>query len=370
MIRILRNRTIGQFLLLWGTVALLIAASQHAVYGQEVLSAGRSYRSLALGNTGVASATDSAALYYNPAILANVEGWWFDYSAWTVEVSEGFTTVEAGLGIIDLNLPYVNRNGIPNELEAAFLEKENPYLRANAGMNLFINFSRVGYTLAGSYLLEAVYTTKVVDDVTYVYQRDDTIQKVGLSIPIGMGQLVLGIAGSQINRRVAQDATTDSSMPNWSDNYIGTGYDIGILYRTATQLHVTWGLVVYNYGGIEFGDSDMVEPQQYAFGISINQDLGFIRIFPAIDIRQINAETGKQNTIHAGMEVGLFPNSTGGNYLTYRVGYNQGYTTQGAELNFFNHSMIIGATQYGEEVGQGEEQVENRRTVIYFSLGF
>ena len=38
---------------------------------QEVLSISKSYRSLAMGHTGIASANDSAALFYNPAILAN-----------------------------------------------------------------------------------------------------------------------------------------------------------------------------------------------------------------------------------------------------------------------------------------------------------
>jgi len=369
MKRLISNVGIIQFFLLPGLFAFFLFNFSYSLEAQEVLSAGRSYRSLALGNTGVASATDSAALYYNPAILANVEGWWFDYAAWTVEASQGFAAADAGLMLASTNLPYINRNGIDDEKKETFLEQENPYLRANAGMNIFINFAKKGYTLAGSYLQEVVYTTTVVDQTTMIYQRDDIIQKVGFSIPIGAGQLVLGVAGNRINRRIAQDATTDS-IPNWSDNYIGTGYDIGLLYRMATALHVTWGLVVQNSGDIKYGDSDFEDPQQIALGVSINHDLGLIRLFPAIDIRQINAETGKTNTIHAGLEVGIFPNRTGGNYLTYRVGYNQGYSSQGIELNFFNHSMIIGYTQYGEEIGQDTEKVESRRAVAYFSLGF
>ena len=358
-----------QVLLILGIVVLQIFCFRTDAMAQEVLNVGRGYRSLALGNTGVASATDSAALYYNPAILGNVEGWWFDYGAWTVEGSQGFTEIEAGLGLASINFPYVNREGITEDMKETFLSKENPYLRANAGMNLFINFARQGFTVAGSYLQEAVYTTTVVDGATNIYQRDDVVQKVGLSIPIGMGQLVIGVTGNRIERRVAQDATTDT-IPNWSDRYVGTGYDVGILYRMATVLHVTWGVAVLNYGGIKFGDSDIEEPQQIALGMSINHDLGLIRLFPAIDVRQINAESGKVNTVHAGLEVGIFPNSTGGNYLTYRVGYNQGNSTQGVELNFFNRNFVFGVTQYGEEVGQGEEKVENRRTIAFMSFGF
>lgn len=334
---------------------------------QEVLTVSKSYRSLAMGHTGIASANDSAALFYNPAILANVEGWWLDYSAWTFEASDGFTAEEATPMMISPLFPYIKRDGIPDEEKATFISKENPYLRGNAGVNLTINITDTGVTVAGSYLIENIAT--MTNNSTTIYQRDDTVKKVGISIPLGLGSLVLGLAATQIERRVAEDATTDT-FTGWRSKQTGNGYDIGIIYRMANAARVTWGIVAQNYGGIKFEDADYEEPEHVGFGISMNHEVGIFKIVPAIDIREMTSKTDRKNTVHAGIEIGVFPNSTGGSYLTWRAGYNQGYTTQGVELNLFNHYMIIGATQYGEEVGEGTEKVESRRTVIYASLGF
>lgn len=339
-------------------------------YSQEVLSAGRSYRSLAMGNTGIASANDSAAIFYNPAMLANVEGWWIDLAAWTVEISDGFTPVESAIMLVSPTFPYVNRNGIDDTAKDTFLSKTNPYLRASAGISLAANIMSEGLGIGGAYMIENIMTTSEAG--ANIYQRDDLIKKIGVSIPIGMGQFVIGVTRNDIIRRVADDPSTDS-VPNWSDYYLGTGYDVGLLYRMANKARLTWGLVIYNYGGTDYGDYDesgLRDEQSYGFGVSSNHELGFFRLVLAADVREINSSGVRQNTTHLGMEIGMFPNSTGGSYLTYRVGANQGYTTQGAELNLFNRSMIFGYAVYGEEVGQENEKVESRRTVYYFSMGF
>ncbi len=328
---------------------------------------GRSYRSLAMGNTGVASANDSAALFYNPAVLANVEGWWLDYAAWTVEFSDGISLAEAGLSLIDLNFPYINRNGLTELHKPTFLSKTNPYMRGSAGATLAANIMDEGWTIAGAYMIESIITTTGTD--MRIYQRDDLIQKVGMSIPLGLGQIVIGVSYASITRRVADDASTDT-ITNWGDRYTGTGYDIGILYRMANKAKITWGLVAYNYGGIQYEDSGIEDAASYAFGVSTSHEFGIFKLVIAADIREISSTAVKTNTVHAGVEIGLFPNSTGGSYLSYRAGSNQGYTTQGMELNLFNRSTVIGFAQYSEEVGIGIEQLESKRTVYYFSMGF
>jgi hypothetical protein len=345
--------------------AIGLAGFPGSLSAQEALSVSRSYRSLAMGHTGIASANDSAALFYNPAILANVKGWWLDYSAWTLETSDGFTASEYTPMMVSPVFPYIRSEGIDNGDKDTFLSKENPYIRGNAGMNLTVNLTDTGVSIAGSYLME--YTGTTINSEATIYQRYDTVKKVGISIPLGMGSVILGLAATQIERKVAVDATTDS-ITTWDSNNTATGYDIGLLYRMANKARITWGLVIQNYGGIKF-DTDIEEPEHIGFGLSMNHELGIFKIVPAIDIRQINSKAERKNTFHAGIEIGIFPNSTGGSYLTYRAGLNQGYATQGVELNFFNHYMIIGYTQYGEEVGEGTDKLENRRSVLYFSLG-
>jgi hypothetical protein len=186
---------------------------------------------------------------------------------------------------------------------------------------------------------------------------------------LGLGQFVIGAARSDITRREAIEASSDS-VTDWGDEANGTAYDIGILYRMANKGRITWGLVAYNVGGTEYGSSDNKVEQTYALGVSMNHELGIFKIVPAIDIREIGSTGDWSNTVHAGLEIGLFPNSTGGSYLSYRIGYNNGYTSTGFELNLFNRYMILGYATYGEEMGTPEERSESRRYVYYFSMGF
>lgn len=339
-----------------------------AVNAQEAMSIGRSYRSLAMGNTGVASAIDGAALFYNPAILAHIRGMFIDYAAFTLEASQGFTATDSIPLMISNAFPFVNRDGISDGLSVAFLSKTNPYIRTSAGINFATNLDKKGFSVAASYFSENIAT--VPAGTTTLYQRGDTILKGGLSYPIGLGQLVVGIAASQITRRVSEVNIPATPVTQWSAKYQGTSYDIGILYRMANRARITWGLAAMNVGGVTFSGASFTEPQQLAFGVSMNQELGTFKVTPAIDIRQIGATTGKTNTIHVGVEIGMLPNDTGGSAFTYRMGLNQSYLSYGIEMNMLNHSFIVGVTDYGEEIGVGTATLENRRRIIYFSLGF
>lgn len=352
-----------------GTVlfSIFLAVLSPCLFAQGTLSVGRSYRALALGNTGIASANDSSALFYNPAILANVKGWWVDYAAWNFEGSSEFTSEEAATMMLSINYPYMNRDGLSEDNKSTFLEKTNPYLRSSSHITLTANILSQGLSIAGTYMYENIITT--TDDQSIIYQRDDVIKKYGFSYPLAMGQFVIGFARSDIDRKEAMDSTTDS-ITNWGSRETGTGYDIGILFRMPNRARITLGLVAYNYGGTEFGSSDNSVEQTYGIGISMDHELGLFRLVPTIDVREIGSSADKTNTVHAGLEIGMFPNSTGGNYLSYRIGYNQGYTSTGLEINLFNRYMVIGYANYGEEVGEGTEKVENRRTVYYFSMGF
>lgn len=327
----------------------------------------RSYRALAMGNTGVASANDSSALFYNPAVLANVKGWWLDYAAWTVEVSEGFNSEDAGMIIADVSYPYLNREGLTNETTEQFLARENPYLRANSHITYTASLMDEGLSIAAAYMIENTIAT--IDGGDNVYHRDDLVKKIGLSIPLARGKLVFGFAWADIARRESIDPSSDAE-PNWGNQETGKAYDIGILYRMANKARMTWGLVVYNYGGTEFGSSVNAIEQSYAFGVSMNHEVGIFKFVPAVDVRQIGSTSDRKNTLHAGLEIGLFPNATGGSYLSYRVGWNDGYASTGLELNLFNRYMVLGYSSYGEEVGDESEKSESRRSVYYFSMGF
>ncbi|MCP4294983.1 MAG: hypothetical protein GY786_05205 [Proteobacteria bacterium] len=59
--------------------SLLIGVFNSHVETVEYRRFGRDYRALEMGNTGITSATNSAVLYYNPAVLASIQDWWVKY---------------------------------------------------------------------------------------------------------------------------------------------------------------------------------------------------------------------------------------------------------------------------------------------------
>lgn len=338
------------------------------VQGAEYYQGLRSPRALAMGNTGVAAANDSYALSYNPAVLANTKKWWVDYAAWTVEGSNGLTALDVLPSIAQLTYPYVKETGLAEASLPSFLLKTDPHIRAAAGLNFVAHLADEGLALGANYLREV--TIQGLEDNTVLYQRNDRITQAGFSLPLGQGSLILGVGYRQIDRR---DASSDgTTVPTFPTSYErGQAYDLGILWRMANAARVTWGLVVQNYGGMDIGDNKAAEPQEVHAGVNLSLEFGVVKLVPTLDIRGLQTTRERKNRVHGGFELGFFPNDTGGNWLSLRVGSNEGYTTSGAELNLANHGMILGATRYYEEVGTSSAKKQSSERILgYFSLGF
>ncbi len=356
---------ISRFVSLFFLLSLLFALpAKSAEYRQPVIS----YRALAMGNTGVAAANDSYALSYNPAVLANVRDWWLDLAAWTVESSQGTTPVELLPTLVTLNYPYLNETGLSEAVRASFLSHETPHMRANAGVNFASRLSSSGFAFGANYLREI--TIQGLENNRILFQRNERISQFGFSIPLGTGQWVLGVSQKNLERR---DATSDASIgvPSFGAYEKGTGYDVGLLFRAAGKSQMSLGLVAQNVGGMDIGATKDAEPQEVHFGWSMNLEWGPVRLVPALDVRGIQTTKERKNRVHAGVEFGLFPNETGGNLLSLRSGLNEGYPTNGVELNFFNRSLLLGYTVYYEELGtKAVRQKSSKRALAYLSLGW
>ena len=337
-------------------------------HGAEYYQGLRSPRALAMGNTGVAAANDSYALSYNPAVLANTKKWWVDYAAWTVEGSNGLTALDVLPSIAQLTYPYVQETGLAEASRASFLLKTDPHIRATAGLNFVAHLADEGLAVGANYLREV--TIQGLNSNTVLYQRNDRITQTGFSLPLGQGSLILGVGFRQIDRR---DASSDgTAVPSFPSTYQqGRAYDVGLLWRMANAARVTWGLVVQNYGSMDIGTTKAAEPQEVHGGVNLSLEFGIFKLVPTLDIRGLQTTRERENRIHAGVELGLFPNETGGNWLSLRAGSNEGYATSGAELNLANHGMILGASRYYEEIGTSTaKQQSSERILAYFSLGF
>lgn len=352
---------------IWWALALSLCCLGFSAQAEEYYQPLKSHRAVAMGSAGVAAANDSYALSYNPAVLANTQSWWVDYAAWTIEGSQGLTALDVLTNVAQINYPYLKEDGLTSETASSFLEKDQPHLRANAGINFVAHLSDTGVAVGANYLREVVMQGR--NNNTELFQRNDRITQGGFSWPILQGVVVLGVGLRQIDRR---DATSDAaSVPSFGDYEQGRAYDFGFLWRLPGAARATIGAVVQNIGGMDIGSQADAEPQEVHLGINLDLEVGPFRMVPTVDLRGVQTTRERKNRVHAGLEVGLFPNSTGSSWISIRGGSNEGYPTSGAEFNLANHGLIIGAARYFEEIGTTDAKEKSaERLLAYLSLGF
>jgi hypothetical protein len=341
------------------------------------------YRSLAMGNTGIASTNNSSALFYNPAAMSNVFSWWFDFPMVQVEYSDDaaalYETVQEGLDLES------------QDEQFDFMEEnigKNPYVRIDLGFNAFANLNKKGFTVGGNYTYEVIVDLEVRNASApeiVAYERLDHIRQVGFSYPLGMGEFIIGLTYKTIDRQELAftynfiDATNERDFPTLLDDGLkgfGTGYDIGFIYRTATAAHISIGGVWRSE--INLGDASDI-PAQLDLGLSSRQDGDLFRLILAMDIRDVTRNLGTEDQesgnkslirrLHYGAEIGIFPMDKTTSIFSVRGGYNSGYVTYGLELALA-HALVLGYTRYTEETGEYAGQKPSARKVFYLSIGF
>ena len=366
---------------------LLVCSMANVVEAIEYRRIGQDYRSLAMGNTGIASANTSAALFYNPAAMANIFSWWVDLPFIQVAYSDDAQTLVEYLDEpSDFTLEtQADRQEFMEEFVGL-----NPYLKLDWGINGFMNLSKMGLTIGGNYTYEVTLDIEVRNPnlpEIHTFARMDHVRQAGGSFPIGLGKLILGVAYKTVERTEidftydTNDMINDAEFPNLVEDGvtgIGSGYDIGFLYRTATPYRLMIGGVYRTEIPLE--DATKI-PEEYALGMSSQLDFSIFRLVAAIDWRDITNQQGSPDDtslnrrFHYGLELGILPIDKSASLFTIRTGYNQGYVATGymgitgVEINL-RRNMIIGATKYVEETGEFAGQKPSPRTVVYLSFGF
>ena len=344
---------------------------------------GQDYRAMAMGNTGISSATNSSALFYNPAAMAGIESWWFDFPmvelTYSDDAKDLVSDAQTGGFSLDSQAEIIS-----------FMDDmigKNPYVKFDLGSNLFINIDKKGFTLGGNYTYEAILDIEVRNPSLpeiKLFSRLDFIRQVGFSMPIGLGKWVIGGTYKSIERTEMDlefdmgQAMNNEDFPSLTEGGnkgFGTGYDLGFVYRFPSQSRIIMGGVWRKE--VVFSDENVIRiPEEFALGFSATHKFGVFKWVGAIDFRDLTAKWGSEGDksynrrTHYGTELGIFPISDTTSFITLRAGNNQGYHTGGAEVAFFGHSMIIGYTQYTEETGEYAGQKPSVRKVAYLSFGF
>lgn len=351
-----------------------------SVHAAEYRRIGQDFRSLAMGNTGIATATSSNALFYNPAALGNIQNWWFELP--TIQV----TASEDGMDLYKVTQGgefKLEDQDDQFEFMGDYIGK-NLFVKIDAGANIFLNLNKKGTTIGTNYNYEALLDLSIrnpsmpqIDGLL----RLDHIRQVGVSTPVGVGQWVIGATSKNVQRTELQfsysmqDAIDKVEFPTLGSDGTegkGVGYDVGFIFRQASKYRLMIGGVYRQ--AIELGTATPI-PEEIALGFGMFHDFGAVRWTGALDFRDLTFKGGQEGDrsinrrTHIGMEFGFIPLTKNTSMITLRSGFNQSHYSTGAELSL-GHALVLGYAKYYEETGEYAGQKGTQRTAAYIALGF
>lgn len=335
------------------------------VYAQELYESGKSARALGMGNAFTAVVNDRNTMFYNPAGLNRVEGYYYtilDMAA-GLNGEQALTTIQDVSNAADLSATldalydqklWIGYNGntaiyMKNFGFVYFLDGSlDPFLENPTFPTYNINyFNDLGYATGFSFDIMETFA------VGFTYRN---INRTGGAIPVGVDTL----------QSLSSDDLTNSVNQTGSANAL----DFGVLWYLPTGIPSRLSFVYKNLGNTSFKatgtstnapntiDAEMI------VGWSMDIEVPGVRITPAIDYKHINrtdVQLGKK--IHLGVEVDL-------PLITVRGGFNQGYYTYGIGMGL--GPMDIEVASYGVELGAYPGQWEDRRYMVQMTmeLGF
>ena len=368
--------------------------------GGELRRPFQGIRNLGMGNVGVAMSHDENALFYNPAGLAAVD---------TTIVSIPFVN-EVSKDTLSLTsqVAKLGSDSTTADTVALALGKQIHY-RNMTVLNVIIPFGSL-MTFGAAAGLETTIDLSASNPVGIQFNygmRLDQIYNIGGGFNLGRGRWLIGVNVEKYKRcdypvkTVAMSTLLNSSNISSDVGFCktdlmrdGQTYGFGFQNRMSSfsTLRMVWGMSVRNLGGLKFARKDnetnpLDQKAEYNIGIAMTPfDSMLFRNFYEIDIRDLTFDhsddaycTANKNSsdcnmkrIHIGTEFGFWPIDSGASALALRLGWNQGYVSQGLEINplIFFRGLSIQYADYKVETGNSAGDKPERRRTLQVNLGF
>ena len=340
---------------------LLMTSSARAAYLPDYWL---SVRAVGMGNAYTAIVNDADSLFYNPAGLAEVEGFTFT-----------IMDPHAGAGGLDAYNAFQDFNSSTSSNFATNFNKlynKPVWIGGGAKTALaFPGFAAAGFASAdGSALL----LNPAAPTLTLNYFGDYGVA-VGLGFDMIPKILKFGVSGRRLNRtgnnldfgpsKLAQLSTSDVKEQLKSR---GTGYgiDMGMRLTLPTPIKPSISAVWRNAGGVSFThDEGPSAPPRIQDEVIVGAALGialppFFSFTPAVDYRYVLQDKVQiGNKLHVGAELQFL-------IFDVRAGLNQGYYSAGAGVNL--GVIKVDAATYGVELGEYPGQREDRRYMVQATI--
>lgn len=335
-------------------------------WSQELEPLGYSVRALGMGNAFTTVVDNDEALFYNPAGLSKISGFYLKLMDPYLGVNgESAVEVASDLAQSDSDIGTIIQSLSENSLWAAFGGKASfamdnfaVALYDQAVLNLYIPdpvFPTVNMRYTNDYGLATGFALAIAPGASLGLSVR-SIQRTGGNVPIGLDSLA--------------SATSQELTDQLSKSGRGYGIDLGFLWEFDTPVKPRLAYMFKNAGGVSFSDDSggsnpppRIEGQQ-TIGMGFELDLGLGAMKVALDYNFWNdadIELGKK--INLGVELDL-------PLVQARAGLHQGYYTLGATADLA--LLQLDVATYGVEQGVTPGQVEDRRYVIQLTmeLGF
>lgn len=330
----------------------------------------RGVRPMGMGGAFTAVADDENALYYNPAGLAMNQTFHM-----------GLANPIAGLSENTYDMITSDFSDFDNAsaLEDFMRDFVGKYQHAQVGLFPYIGFTsdNVGIMMSG---FANVQVGASVRNLADPYLDARIFVDYGAYVGAGFNltednSFKVGVAGKFITRKnvirefYAFDLAADDFEDKLENEYMkegdGISGDIGFIYSMGDTFKLNLAAVAQNVPEMDMGEAEDIKTIVNT-GVAFITDLSFAKFTLAADFRDVAMNDGEDEDIgkrlHLGAEFRF-------NYLlAVRAGFNQGYYTLGASVDFW--IIRVDAATYGEEIGAYAGQREDRRYLVQVTVGW
>lgn len=316
-----------------------------------------------MGDAFTALATDSSALFYNPAGLVRVRG--LNWKILNVRV--GTSGLSAYQKISKLNSE--TGNGFADAVDGLYGEHVWTGVGAETAFTMplfgFAVYDHAGATVRIENPVYPEINTDVVNDYGYV---------AGVGVPLspflhmGANFKYIKRTGARVPFGAAFLADLDPKtlyghVTGWGRGY---GMDLGVnAVLPAPFFEATLSAAWKNVGQTRFKSDNPeteipYEDNDITLGAALLFDLPLLSISPSVEVRSLNSSDYQLvRKLNFGIEVGL-------PLIDIRAGFHEGYYTYGLGVNL--GLFRVDAASYGVELGAYPGQIEDRRYAVEFTM--
>ena len=346
-----------------------------------------SIRARGMGHAFTAVANDEMVLYYNPAALRSVQ--YNPFEIFKINVSSN----------AQVNAPLIKGHGSidPDNInydEGGFgkIAGKKVYFESNLGFLSYVN-SRFGWSIFGNTLVDVGVHNPVFPYFdALIYAQAGILTGIAWSffdykLDVGIGGKVVHRIGIDneihlTSKAIIEIADGNSDKALEEAEKLGeskTDYvpDFGLIYHFdgIHNLSPRIALSFQNIGGLDFGNAGKI-PMTINTGIATESELQGIDIIMAADYHDLTnnqelaseGNTFTERNLKLGLEVGWNRIFNGHHFISFRIGRNGPYNSQGMTVNVLG--LKIDFAKYSQEVGGYAGEQEDKRWSFQLGLLF